>query len=164
MSEPYVSAYDQVFLDAFDKGIKEMPQDLSGLVKTMLDKMHEEVLSSLQYYIADEMKSNLDLEIRDHASKVASSMLANALAGDDKEIRSLFGFNEWYMKHPYSGSRPTQWGPIDAITARRPDLFVSERIAQRDAEIADLNQRITNLTRQFDYMKDNYVVRDGEPT
>lgn len=155
MSEPYVSSYDQVFRDAFDKGIKEMPQDLSGLVKTIVDKLHEDVLSNLNYYIVDEMKSNIDREIQDHASKVASSMLANALAGDDREIRNLFGFNDWYMKHSYVNehNKPTQWALIDAITARRPDLFVSERIAQRDVEIVKLNQRIANLNRQLDYMK-----------
>ncbi len=164
MTQPMVSSYDQVFMDAFDKGIKEMPDALPGLVKTMLDKVHEEVLTSLQYYIQDEMKSNLDAEIRDHASKVAESMLATALAGDSKEIRNLFGFNDWYMKHPFMGGDrlPTQWALIDAIVARRPDLFVDERIAQRDAKIHQLNHRVVNLTRQLDYVKNNYVVGDEQ--
>jgi hypothetical protein len=158
MGQPYVSSYDQVFMDAFDKGIKEMPQDLSDLVKVVLDKVHEDVLEKVRYYIMDDMKSNLDNDIRDHASNVASSMLANALAGDNKEIRNLFGFSDWYMKHLYIGDKPTQWALIDAIVARQPDLFVSERIAQRDAEIVNLNQQIANLARQLDYMKNNYVV------
>lgn len=160
MSQPFVSAYDEVFNNAFDKGAKEMPKELPRLVKDMVDKFHEEVFSSLENYILDDMKANLDRGIKDYASQVASSMLANALAGDDKEIRNLFGFNEWYMKHPFiSGDRfPTEWALIDAIAARRPDILVSERIAQRDCEIHKLNQTIVNLTRQLDYMKNNYVV------
>ena len=161
MAEPYVSSYDQAFMDAFDKGIKEMPDTLQNMVKTMLDKFHDEILGNLQYYIQDEMKSNLDGEIRGHAAKVAESMLANALAGDDREIRNLFGFNDWYMKHLYIGSKPTQWALIDALVERRPDIFVNERIAQRDAEIMQLNQQVSNLQRQLNYMKENYVVADG---
>ena len=153
MSEPFVSAYDKVFMDAFDKGIKKMPQDLSSLVKTMLDKFHEETLDSLQNYILDDMKSNLDLQIQDYAADVARSMLTNALAGDDKEIRNLFGFDEWYMKHPYIGDKPTQWALIDAIVARNPDIFVMERLAQRESEIVGLTRQISELTRQIDYLK-----------
>jgi hypothetical protein len=157
MTQPFVSSYDQAFLDAFDKGIKEMPQDLSGLVKATLDRVHEEVLSSLQFYIQDDMKSNLDREIRSHAADVASSMLANALAGDDKEIRNLFGFNDWYMKNLYLGREPTQWALIDAIVARRPDVFVDERIAQRDAEIQELNRRVANLMRRVEHLENPCV-------
>ena len=154
MSEPFVSSYDEVFVNAFDKGIKEMPTDLSKLVTTMLDKFHEEVLSSLLNSIVDDMKGNLDREIMDYAAKVASSMLANALAGDSKEIRNLFGFNEWYMKYLYAGSRPTQWALIDAIVERRPDIIVDERIRQRDAEIAELNRTVGQLRQRIDHMQE----------
>src|SRR6185437_13397980 len=157
MTQPFVSSYDQAFLDAFDKGIKEMPKDLSGLVKATLDRVHDDVLSSLQFYIQHDMQSNLDGEIRSHAAEVASSMLANALAGDDKEIRNLFGFNDWYMKHLYMGSTPTQWALIDAIVARRPDLFVDERIAQRDAEVRELNRQIANLKRRIEHLENPYA-------
>lgn len=164
MSNPHVSSYDQAFIDAFDTRIKGMPQDVSAMVEEMLDKFHADVLTSLQYYIVDDMKSNLDAEIREHAAKVAESMLANALAGDSQEIRNLFGFNDWYMKHGYigQGRRPTQWALIDAIVARRPDLFVDERIAQRDVEIQQLNQEVLRLGQRLDYMKDNYVRADGD--
>jgi hypothetical protein len=160
MSQPFVSSYDQAFMDAFDKGIDQMPDKLPDLVKTLLDKVHEDVLDPLRNFIADEMKSILNAEIRDQAARVASSMLANALAGDSKEIRNLFGFSNWYMKHLYLGKYPTQWALIDAIVARRPDLFVDERIAQRDAEILNLNQEVTRLKQRLDYMAENYVVRD----
>jgi hypothetical protein len=147
-------------MEAFEKGAKEMPSDLSGIVKAMVDQVHDEALDQLTSYITDEMRSNINAEIRNQAASVASSMLANALAGDDRQIRTLFGFNDWYMKHLYSGSKPTQWALIDALVARRPDLFVSERIAQRDAEIGLLTQEVCRLKERLAYMENHYVVRD----
>lgn len=152
MSKPFVSTYDEVFKEAFSKGIQEMPESLPGLVKDILDKVHEEVLQSLGNYIQDEMKSNMDREIMGFASEVTESMLSNALAGDSKEIRNLFGFNEWYMKHLYMGKKPTQWALIDALVARRPDLIIDERISQRDVEIQELNRQISNLQNRIDYL------------
>ena len=146
MNEPYVSSYDEQFMEAFDRGVQQLPEDRIKVVKDIVDKIHEEVITQLHYYIEDDLKKNVDAQIRDHASKVASSMLANALAGDDQEIRKLFGFSDWYMK--YAGVNrdlPTQWALIDALIARRPDIFVDERIKQREREIAALTERVGRL-------------------
>ena len=107
----------------------------------------------IEDYVRDEMGSNAAIGLRDTAARMAESMLSNALAGDDKTIRNLFGFNDWYMKTLYMGSLPTQWALIDAIVARCPDIFAEERVKQRDAEIVELNRKIANLTRQLEWLK-----------
>ena len=146
MNEPYVSSYDEQFMQAFDRGIQQLPESRTKVVKDIVDKIHEEVITQLHYYIEDDLKKNVDAQIRDHASKVASSMLANALAGDSQQLRTLFGFNDWYMK--YAGVNrdlPTQWALIDALVARRPDIFVDERIKQREREVVVLTERVQRL-------------------
>lgn len=151
MSEPIVSSFDEKFMEAFGRGCDAIPSDQTKTIKKIIDQIHESVVSDLQYYIEEDLKQNMNHTIRDEASRVASSMLANALAGDDKEIRNLFGFNEWYMKHHFTfGTLPSQWALIDALVARRPDLFVSERIAQREAEISALQ---ASVARQKEYIE-----------
>jgi hypothetical protein len=145
MSGPFVSSYDEAFLAAFGRGIKELPADKTKIVKDIVDKIHEEVVSHIEYYVQGEMASNAADHIRYEAAKICSSMLADALAGDDKTIRDLFGFSEWYTKHGYIGSGATQWKLIDAIVARRPDIFLDERLAQRDREIADLQREVKRI-------------------
>jgi hypothetical protein len=150
---PKFSIYDDMFIEAFGRGVEELPEDKTQLVKDIVEKIHEQVIDRIEGYIRDEMASKAADELRDAAAKMAESMLSNALAGDDETIRNLFGFNEWYMSHLYIGPLPTQWALIDAIAERRPDIFANERIKQRDAEIVELNRRIGDLKRYFDHMK-----------
>ena len=138
MTTPFVSGYEQAFLDAFGRGVEELPEDHAALVKTIVDKIHEEVSDRIMHHVREEMAGAAADHLRDVAASMCSSMLGNALAGDKKQIRDLFGFSEWYLKHGYIGSYPTEWKLIDAIVDRRPDIFIDERLAQRDREIADL--------------------------
>lgn len=155
MSEPIVSSYETAFVEAFGRGISAMPDDHTKVIKDIVDKIHERVISDIENYIMDDMKSNINDSIRQEAASVASSMLADALAGDDKEIRSLFGFHEWYMKSPWrNDGKPTQWALIDAIVARRPDLFVDERIKQRDREIEVAKGEIARLNKYIERQRD----------
>lgn len=145
MSEPYVNSHDQAFVNAFGRGVERLPDDRTKLVKDIVDRVHEEVVSQVMHYVTEEMAGNAADALREEAAKMTSSMLANALAGDDKEIRNLFGFNEWYMRFSYLGILPKQWALIDAIVARRPDIFLDERLKQRDREITTLNADIARL-------------------
>lgn len=159
MNEPFVSSYEEQFMEAFDRGVQQLPEDRTKIVKDIVDKIHEEVITQLHYYIEDDLKKSLDDQIRDHASKVASSMLANALAGDDREIRNLFGFSDWYMKYAgVSGDLPTQWKLIDALVARRPDVFVDERIKQREREIVVLTERAWRLEVETLRLREYYGI------
>ena len=84
-------------------------------------------------------------------------MLANALAGDDDTIKTLFGFNDWYLKHiGHFDNIPTQWKLIDAIVDRRPDVFFDERLKQRDAEIASLQSTVIRLKMRVDQLQEEY--------
>lgn len=157
MSEPTVSSFDIRFMEAFKAGCSVIPEDQSKTIKDILDKIHERVITDLEYYIAENIKENANYAIRYEASEVAKSMLMNALAGDDKEIRNLFGFNDWYMKHAWNGDKlPTQWALIDALVARRPDLFVDERIVQRDREIVLLREELTRTQSTLNTYKEKY--------
>lgn len=157
MSEPHVSSYNERFMEAFGKGVDSLSDDKSQLIKDMVDKIHEEVISRIEYYVIDELKSNVDDALRSEAAKVASAMLADALAGDDETIRTLFGFNKHYMTHRWIGDRrPTQWDLIDAIVSRRPELFVNEALAQKDVEIKAQTAEVARLHRRLDEMRNHY--------
>lgn len=154
MSDPYVSSYDQIFLDAFKGAINTVPEDQAKLVKEIVTKIHDSVIDSIFYYVSDEMKSNLDAAIRDKAAEVAKSMLMHALAGDDKQLRNLFGFNDWYMKHRNRWNDiPEQWRLIDALVERKPELFVSEKIAQQETDIAVLQRDNERLRKHINFLE-----------
>ncbi len=150
----YVNSYDKVFMEAYDRGVIDMPKELPDVVKKITDDIFEKVLNNLFDYIADDMKRNLDDSIRANAAKVAESMLMNALAGDDKEIRNLFGFNDWYMKNLYIGSHPKQWDLIDAIVKRNPDLFVNEKITQLSGQVAHLQKENARMNTYITEMRE----------
>jgi len=153
MSDPFVSSFEQPFIEAFGRGCGQIPDDLKATVKAIVDRIHEDVIGQIEYYVADDLKTNMAEAVRSEAAAVAKSMLMNALAGDDKAIRNLFGFNDWYMRHAYSGDLPTQWALIDAIVAKRPDIILDERLRQRDQEIEGLRLANKNLSRQVEYMR-----------
>ena len=152
----YVNSYDEVFKEAFKKGVDTMPDKLKEIVKTLSDTIHEQVLDNLFYTIENDMKDNLDCAISSTAAKVCESMLMNALAGDDKEIRNLFGFNDWYMKSLYLGQMPTQWALIDAIIAKNPEVFVNERIAQQARVIEELNRTSIRQKEYIAQLREKY--------
>lgn len=152
----YVSSYDEVFMQAFNKGVDTMPDKTKEIVKTLSDKIHDLVLDSLFYYIETDMKGNLDGAIRQEASKVCESMLRNALAGDSKELRNLFDFNDWYMKSLYAGQRPTQWALINALIAANPEVFVSEKIAQLTADVQQYQRENARLQEYIQNMRVKY--------
>ena len=155
MSEPFVSSFDEKFIAAFGRGIENLPEYQTKLVKDIVDKILTDVILMVESHIEEDMKRNMHEEIRSEAAKVAQSMLANAIAGNDKEIRNLFGFNEWYMKSAYVGDGPTQWKLIDALVARSPDIFVNEKILQQDKKIELLKYENIRLKASIQYMKDN---------
>lgn len=155
MSDPLVSSYDEKFMEAFGRGALTIPENKAKIIKDMVEKIHEDVISQIEYYVIDELKMNVNGAIRQEASEVARSMLMNALAGDDKEIRNLFGFNEWYMKHVWNFDRlPTQWALIDALIDRRPELFVDERIKQREAEIEGLQAKLKRANEECERLRE----------
>lgn len=153
MSSPYVSSYDQVFREAFASGLDHMPLEHQGeAIKKIYDAITEAVLDRLENYIAGDMKSNLDDELCRTAAKVAESMLMSAIAGEDKQIKNLFGFNDFYMKNPYMGQLPTQWKLLDSIIERRPDLFIDEKLSQQAVEIDALRSQIKRLEGRIERM------------
>jgi hypothetical protein len=147
MTKPYVSIYEDAFLEAFGRGMEELPQNSADLVKGIVDKIHEAVLTPIMDYVVNKMATEAADALREEAAKVAQSMLMDALAGDDFAIQRLFGFDGSQRRHAYLGALPTQWALIDAIAERRPDVFLDERLKQRDREIADLKERGKILAR-----------------
>ena len=158
MSQPYVSPYHEQIIEAFDSGFDaaldtERTIDRTALVKKLVEEIWETVLVHLHASIDDYLGENLKDATRRRAADVAEHMLRDALAGDDKQLRNLFGFNDWYMKHAYQGNFPTQWALLDVLMARRPDLMVDEKIKQQAREIEWLKQNMGSLYRQIARLK-----------
>ena len=161
MTRPNVSRYDDAFIEAFGRGVEELPDAQTKLVKDIVDRIQEEVVTQIEAYVRDDMARNCSDALRETAAQMTESMLSNALAGDNYTIRNLFGFNDWYLKSLYIGPRPTQWALIDAIVARCPDVFLDERLAQRDAEIARMAQDKANLMRRIQYLENPHAGDGG---
>ena len=81
MSNPVVSSYDDALIEAFGRGYEDFPEDKISVVKTIVEEINNEVIYKIEDYMRESMLMNLNSAIRDAASKVAGSMLANALAG-----------------------------------------------------------------------------------
>jgi hypothetical protein len=142
----YVSSYEEAFRKAFDQAIEQDAlRDRTDVVKKLTDTLWEEVASKIRESIDTWLMDNIKDDICREAAKVAESMLSNAIAGDDKELRNLFGFNDWYMKHAYIGRMPTQWALLDVIIKRHPDLFTNEKIAQQETELTMLRADLARL-------------------
>jgi len=149
----YVSIYNETFDKAIENSIEQMPDRVVDLAKTMTDAIFDRVWTNLEEYILNDMKANLDSNLKNAAAKIAESMLMNALAGDDKEIRNLFGFSDYYMRHMYIGNLPTQWSLITAIVKSNPDLFKDERLNQLQALYDNQNKENQRLHQYIDMLK-----------
>lgn len=154
---PYVSPYADEIRETLGKGFDaamEAQPDRAPLVKKLVDTIYEEVVTQLHDSIDLYLGENLRDALCGQAAKIAESMLMNALAGDNAELRNLFGFHDWYMKHARNFDRlPSQWALVDALVQRNPALFVDERIAQRDSEIAMLKAANLRLNERLEYLK-----------
>ncbi len=150
MIQPFVNMYTDSVRQAFSKVLEnEEFANQEKIVSSLVDKILVDVMDRLHYFITEDMINNIGDTISAKAATVAEHMLRDALAGDDKELRNLFGFNDWYMKHAFSTSPlPKQWALIDAIAERHPQFFVDERILQRDKEIALLKDNVQKLTKE----------------
>lgn len=150
MTQPFVSAYTEEIRKAFENIVKnEDFVDQEKIVKNLVDNILENVTDRVHDYVSEELINNIKDAVCSKAAEVAEHMLRDALAGNDKQLRNLFGFNEWYMKHAYAGGLlPRQWELLDAIVERNPQFFVDERLAQKDKEI-------TLLKDQYNRMKED---------
>jgi hypothetical protein len=156
MIQPFVNSYNETICQTLGAAIDAAMSEVvnrTPLVKKIVDDIWYEVVQRLHDSIDDYLGENLKDTLCARAAEVAEHMLRDALAGDDKELRNLFGFNDWYMKHSYVGQLPTQWALIDALAKRHQGLIVDERIKQRDREIELLRLCITNLKRELAYFK-----------
>jgi hypothetical protein len=135
MTRPYVNSYTESIQRAFEELDEENFIDQEKIVKSIVDKILEEVTDRVHCFISDYVISNLKDSFCAKAAEVAEHMLRDAIAGNDKQIRNLFDFNEWYMKHRYHGSQPKQWDLINAIVEKNPQIFIDERFTQKDKEI-----------------------------
>ncbi|MDY3551461.1 hypothetical protein R5W24_000537 [Gemmata sp. JC717] len=146
----YVSSYEEALRDGLAEALSSLPDDHKEMIDEITDMICEKVQEQVRYnteaYLAESIKD----DITTRAAKVAESMLMNALAGDDRTIRNLFGFNDWYMKSLYSGRLPTEWALIDAIIERKPELFLDERLKQNAALIKQLQAECARLRNYWE--------------
>ena len=135
MSDIFVSSYHEIIRDAFDKALgNEIPFNREKVIKDFTDKLCTEIIDNIQYYISDNLFQNIKDDLCRKAAEIATSMLKDALSGDDETIQNLFGFRYEYIHFkfaPYNVSGiPTQYHLINAIVKANPDIFINERIRQ----------------------------------
>lgn len=142
----YVNPYEASIRAAFHNSVSDdIPEDSEKLIIKISDDICEAVSERIRDRVRTWLLDNIKDDICREAARVAESMLMNALAGDDKELRNLFGFSDWYMSHLYVGALPTQWRLMEKLIERHPDLFVSERIAQLDKQVEEQSKTIARL-------------------
>lgn len=146
----HVSSYEDAFRDGLKEALAELPDDHKQMINKITDTICEAIQENVRHNTETYLAKSIKDDIASRAAKVAESMLMNALAGDDKTIRNLLGFNDWYMKNLYMGKLPTQWALIEAIVERRPDLFNDERFNQKDAEIAHWKREAVRLKNYWE--------------
>ncbi len=153
----YVSSYEDDLREGLAEAISKLPDEHKEMINKITDTICEAIQENVRYnteaYLAESIKD----DICSRAAKVAESMIMNALAGDEKEIKNLFGFNDWYMKNLYTGELPREWALIEAIVERKPDLFNDERFKQKDAEIANWKREAARLKKYWE----GYEVEDN---
>ena len=155
---PYVSSYEETLREGLADAIAKLPDEHKDMIDKITDAICEAIQEKVRYNTEEYLAEAIKEDITQRASKVAESMLMNALAGDDATIRNLFGFSDWYMRNLYLGSLPTQWKLIDAIVERKPDVFSDEKIKQQAAEIASLRHEVARLKNYWE----GYEVHDRD--
>lgn len=146
----YVSSYEESLRDGLDKALSQLPEDHKKMIDKITDTICEAIQENVRYNTETYLAESIKDDITSRAAKVAESMLMNAIAGDDKEIKNLFGFNDWYMKNLYMGKLPREWSLIEAIVERKPEIFIDERFKQKDAQIANLQREVAQLKNYWD--------------
>lgn len=146
----YVGSFEKAFRDAFSETLAELEAEpFEDQVKKIADKLGEVVLDRVHDDIRDRLISSVGDSICEKASEVAARMLENALAGDDRTLRKLFGFYTYPTAYQFSawGTRPQRWSLIEALMARSPEFFQNERIGQLEGEVAEY-KRIAEAARK----------------
>jgi len=144
-----VSSYEDTFRSAFNKSVEDLPDDFTDLIKSIEDKIFESVQDKLRDSTVYYLKDNIQDDICRHAAEVAESMLRNALTGNDTALRNLFGFNDWYMKHFYTGEQPTGFKLLDTLVERNPKLFDQEKIKQLEIERDAYKKELERIKKYY---------------
>ena len=147
-----VSSYCDVFREAFSVSCEGMDENCEKIVDKIEDLIWRSVQEKVRENTLNYLEENIKDDICQKAAKVAESMLANAIAGDDTTLRNLFGFSEWYMKNLYVGEYPTQYELIDMLVRRHPEFFQKERERQ-------LLKRIELLTKELKRVRTYYLEK-----
>lgn len=148
----FVSPFEEQFTESLTKATEDLPEQYEELIKDIEDKIWNAVQDKLRDSTVHYLKDNMKDDILQHAAKVAESMISNALAGDDKTLRNLFGFSDWYMKNRYLGEHPREYKLLDMLVERHPDFFVNEKIKQLETDNKALNHELQRL-RAYYYEK-----------
>lgn len=146
----YVNSYEEIFKDGLENALKKLPDEYLELINKITDTIFEKCQEKIRYETETYLAESIKDDIINRAAKVAESMLMNALAGDEKEIRNLFGFHDWYMKHAYIGNLPREWKLIEKIIEKRPDIFIDEKIKQLETQVEILKKECFRLKCYWD--------------
>lgn len=145
----YVGSYDEAFRTAFANALEDIQKDpFEDTVKNLVNRIGEDVLDRVRDQISDTMISDVGDKICAKAAEVATRMLEEALAGDDDQLRNLFGFYSHQQRYDFY-YHSQRWVLIEALMARRPDFFVDERLAQLEGKIEALQKQNASLQERL---------------
>lgn len=153
MSEPYVSVFEPEATPLRDAMEKLDLEPVNKVVKRATDDLYTHLMDSVNDYLA----SNLSDAIDDAARGIASRYLGEALAGDDKQLRQLFGC--WYRHEPAAwslieGRYPDNWTLLRVLCEKFPDLLRTELLGQHETEIKALREKIGQLEKSNRELRD----------
>ncbi len=146
----YVSSYENHLRDGLDTALNKLPEEYLESINKITDIIIDQCQEKIRFYTEEYLAESIKEDIMNRAAKVAESMIMNALAGDQREIRNLFGFNDWYMKHAYVGNLPREWKLIEEIVKRMPEVFVDEKIKQLETQVKNLEKECVRLRSYWD--------------
>jgi hypothetical protein len=158
-SAAYVSMYEREFREAFSHSLDALDTEpFEQSVKKIVERIADDVVYRVHDDVRDRLISSIGDSICAKAAEVATRMLESALAGDEKEIKQLFGFYDYreggmaHMAFHFS-PKPQRWQLIEALMERGPDVFIDERIGQLGENIVARDREIERLRKTVDFYR-----------
>jgi hypothetical protein len=161
----YVGTYESEFRKAFTDTLDNLEAEpFEASVKKIVDRLAEDVVDRVHDDVRDRLISAISDSICAKAAEVATRMLESALAGDDNELRNIFGFYQHpagsLAHHATFAPRLQRWQLIDALVERRPDFFIDERLDELNEKLISAQRQATNLQKQVNWWRDKAEGRE----
>lgn len=162
---PVILGITREFEESIKVVVEEVSSETEDLVNHLVDKMVSDIHDKLFEKVSNRLFDHLIESVQDRidivASDGASAILAKALQGDDKTLKDLFGFSDWYLNRSsiiFEFRDLTQVKLIEYLIKTYPQFFIDEAFKQKDTilnlhkdEIERLKQIVFKLKQDRDF-------------